>query len=392
MDLPTFRQLTSPEGATALAAAAALAPTDATHLAVLARLRKRFSPELAAAAVETALLRRKAAAKFAHPEGLFFTREALEVASGEAVATRRAERFRRFEAVGDFGCGVGADTLALASVSFVHAVDRDELRTAIATANLHARGLSHRATVRTADLLLDPLPDVPAAFADPGRRADGRRFLSLAEYLPPPAELLARLPSAFPIAFKLAPGVDVAELTAFDGEAEFISSGGELKECVLWLHGLRTARRRATMLTDTGVHTLSTDTELSAAEVGPIRGVLLDPNSAVVRAGLVPKLAERLTAAGTDYTVQMLTADAVPATPFATAYRVEGVFPADVKAVAAELRKRDVGRVTPLVRGTLLTADEFVKGLKLKGTAHRHLILTRELGRQVAVLAERAVH
>lgn len=392
MDLPTFRRLTSPEGATALAAAAALAPTDATRLTVLARLRKQFAPELAAAAVETALLRRKAAAKFTNPDGLFFTREALEVASGEAIANHRAERFRRFAAVGDFGCGIGADTLALAAVSFVHAVDRDDLRTAVAAANLHARGLNQRATVHTADLLIAPLPDVPAAFADPGRRADGKRFLSLAEYLPPPAELLARLPAGFPIAFKLAPGVDVAELAAFDGEAEFIASGGELKECVLWLNGLRTARRRASVLTGPGVHTLSTDTELSPAEVGPIRGVLLDPNAAVVRAGLVPKLADRLAATCTDHTVQMLTADAPPATPFATAYRVEAVFPADVRAVAAELRRRDVGRVTPVVRGTLLTADEFVKALKLKGTAHRHLILTRELGRQVAVLAERAVH
>lgn len=389
MDLPTFRQMTSSEGDAALAAAVALAPTDVTHLAVLARLRKQFPPELATAAVETALLRRKAAAKFTKPEVLFFTREGLEVASGEVIANYRAERFRRFAAVGDFGCGIGADTLALAAVSFAHAVDRDEFRTAIAAANLHARGLSHRATVHTADLLIDPLPDVPAAFADPGRRADGRRFLSLAEYLPPPAELLARLPADFPIAFKLAPGVDVAELTAFDGEAEFISSGGELKECVLWLHGLRTTHRRAAILGDSGVHTLSTDTELSPAEVGPIHGVLLDPNAAVVRAGLVPKLAEQLTATGTDHTVQMLTTDAVPVTPFATAYRVEGVFPADVKAVAAELRKRDIGRVTPVVRGSLLNADEFVKGLKLKGTAHRHLFLTRELGRQVAVLAER---
>ena len=57
--------------------------------------------------------------------------------------------------------------------------------------------------------------------------------------------------------------------------------------------------------------------------------------------------------------------------------------------LAAELRKRNVGRVTPLVRGSLLNADEFVKGLKPKGTDHRFVILTREQGKQVAVVAER---
>jgi hypothetical protein len=359
-------------------------------LSALATLRKRFAPELATAALETVLLRTKAVAKFARAERLFFTREALEMASGEVVAKYRAERFKGYPVVGDFGCGIGADTLAIAAVAHVHAIDRDELLTAITTANVDALELGHRATVRTADLLTEPLPDVPAAFADPGRRSEGRRFLSLADYLPAPAELLRRLPGGFPIAFKLAPGVDVAEVDAFDGEAEFLSCDGELKECVLWLNALRSAGRRATVLTAAGPHTLASDTALSVTNVGPIRGVLLDPNAAVVRAGLVPLLGEQLEAFGTDYTVQMLSADTVPATPFATAYRVEVVLQADVRTVAAELRKRNVGRVTPLMRGSLLNAEEFVKGLKLKGNEHRHLILTREVGRQVAVVAERA--
>jgi hypothetical protein len=110
----------------------------------------------------------------------------------------------------------------------------------------------------------------------------------------------------------------------------------------------------------------------------------------VVRAGLVPLLGERLNATATDHTVQMLSADEVPDTPFATAYRVEAVLPADVRTVAAELRQRNVGRITPVVRGSLLNADEFVKGLKPKGTEHRVVVLTREVGRQVAVVAERA--
>lgn len=390
MNLDTFHRLLTLDGAAIVGAATALAPTEATRLSALEKLRKRFPPDLAAAALDIVLLRKKAAAKFTDAGKLFLTREGLEVASGEVVANYRAERFRRFEAVGDFCCGIGADTLVLAAVTFVHAVDHDELRTALTTANLQAFRLADRVTVHTADLLTDPLPDVPAAFADPARRTDGRRFLSLADYLPPPAELLRRLPARFPIAFKLAPGIDTAELTAFDGEAEFISANGELKECVLWLNDLRTAHRRATVLSSTGPHTLATDTEVSAGEVAPIRGVLLDPNAAVVRAGLVPLLGEQLHVTGTDHTVQMLSADDMPDTPFATAYWVEAVLPADVRTVAAELRKRNVGRVTPVVRGSLLSADEFVNGLKPKGKEHRFVILTRELGRQVAVVASRS--
>jgi hypothetical protein len=68
---------------------------------------------------------------------------------------------------------------------------------------------------------------------------------------------------------------------------------------------------------------------------------------------------------------------------------VEAVLPADARSVAAELRKRDVGRVTPVVRGSLLNAEQFTRGLKLKGKEHRFLLLTRQLGEQVAVTAER---
>src|SRR5205823_1490925 len=55
MDLATFRQLLTDEGRAALAAATDLTPTAATTLAALDRLRKRFDPDLARAAVETVL-------------------------------------------------------------------------------------------------------------------------------------------------------------------------------------------------------------------------------------------------------------------------------------------------------------------------------------------------
>jgi hypothetical protein len=73
MDLPTFRELLSPAGQAALATATALAPTEATFLSVLAKLRKQHSGELAKAAGETALLRSKAAAKFQDAARMYFT-------------------------------------------------------------------------------------------------------------------------------------------------------------------------------------------------------------------------------------------------------------------------------------------------------------------------------
>ena len=88
----TLDLLLSPVGQSALAAATALAPTDRTYLQAMTGLRKQFPPHLAAAALETVILRGKAAGKFRLAARMYFTREALEVASGEVIAAYRADR------------------------------------------------------------------------------------------------------------------------------------------------------------------------------------------------------------------------------------------------------------------------------------------------------------
>ena len=59
---------------------------------------------------------------------------------------------------------------------------------------------------------------------------------------------------------KVAPGFPKDELAGFDAGPEFVSLGGELKECVLWFGPLRSAEVRATVLP--GPHTLTGDPTL----------------------------------------------------------------------------------------------------------------------------------
>jgi hypothetical protein len=393
LDVATFDQLLSPLGQRALAAASDPPPTDANYLAGITRLRKHFPAELARAALDTALLRRKAVTKFSRADRMYFTREALEVSSGEVIARHRAQRFKRFGTAGDFGCGIGGDAIGLTDEGVrVEAVDRDELRVRMTETNLGACERGHLGRARVADLLTDQLPDVPAAYADPGRRSGSQRFLSLADYLPPPGELLKRLPGGFPIAFKLAPGVAWSDLSAFDGEVEFVSVDGELKECVLWLGELRTTRRRATLLRSGGsgsAVTLTTDAPAHPAEPRPITAYLYDPAAAVTRADLVTTLAEQCGLQPVDGIVQLLTADTLTPTPFATAYRVDAVLPFDSRSVLAELRRRNVGRVTVVNRGSLADVERSVGKWKLAGEDHRFVILSRQLGKQVAVIGDR---
>ena len=197
MDDPAYQRLLSDEGQAALAAATALEPTLANSLACLTKLRKVYPAALAADALETCLLRRKGLAKFARANAMFFTRESLEMASGELVARYRAKRFAAHPRVLDLCCGIGADTLALAAAGCqVTAIDSDPVRLKMAEHNLAVYGL--RAKFIQGDVLADSLPEADAAFADPGRRASGQRYLALRDYLPPPQEIIARFPAGFP--------------------------------------------------------------------------------------------------------------------------------------------------------------------------------------------------
>ncbi len=384
MELDTLDALLSPAGGEILAAAAALAPTDATYPACFDRLAKRFPAPLARAALDTILLRRKAAAKFAGADRMFFDREALEMASGDVAARHRAERFHGFGPVADLGCGIGGDAMALTTAGVdVVCVDHDPVRLRMAEANLQAHGRTARFACD--DVLTLPLADCRSAFADPGRRPGGARVLSLDACEPPVAAIIARFPAGFRLAVKVAPGVARSELARFDADAEFVSVGGELKECVLWFGDFRTGKPTATILP--GPHTLTGDPG-DLYDSGPVEagGYLYDPDPAVVRADLMLELATRLAARPLEVVYALLTSATFALTPFATAYRIEDVLPLDAKVVGGWLRQRGVGRVTVLKRGMDVDVDALARKWRTDSDESRVVVLCRAGGRRVAVI------
>jgi SAM-dependent methyltransferase len=420
----TVASLRSPQGRAALAAAAALAPTESSRLAALDGLRRHFPPGLAAAALEQALLRRRAVAKFADADALFFTREALEQSTGDIVAAYRAERFRPFARVLDLGCGIGGDAMALAATGrTVIAVDRDPVRLGLCEMNLTALG--HTATHINADILTGPLPDADAAFCDPARRVGGKRVLSPNDSDPPPRAVMAKFPHGFPLGFKLAPGVIVDEAVALGGEVEFISLDGELKECCVWTGALKSTGRRATVIrvvhslrereglrpgedtraTCHGSNDVNSDTRsptrsrserttLAAEDPAPwpvvtdVGEFVYDVDATVVRSGLVGDLAKLTGLTAIDYRVAFLTGPLV-ASPFAVGFRVDDVCPLDAKAVGKVLQSCDVGRVTVVKRGVEADAEKLTAKWKSDRPGHRTVILTRVAGRAKAIVAER---
>jgi SAM-dependent methyltransferase len=388
MELDAFRLLMTAEGQSALTRAAALGPTEATFLTCFDAVRKHHPPTLAKAALETALLRSRARDKFTDADRMYFTREALEQATGEAVARHRANRFARFGSVADLCCGIGGDALALAAAgTTVHAVDTDPLRVAMTEANAAALGLADRVRCQVGDALTVPLPNVESAFADPARRADGRRYLDPEDYTPPLSALRARFSADFPLAVKIAPGVAQGQIRGPETEVEFVSLGGELKECVLWFGPLRTTARRASVLPSG--ETLCSDEVTEVRPHAEPRAFLYDPDPAVTRAGLVPVLADRLSGHPLDPQVQLLTADRCIPTKFATAFEIEHVAPFHIKLLRDHLHRAAVGRITVIKRGSPADADDLLRKLKLAGPNHRTVVLTRIDGWHAMIVCRR---
>jgi hypothetical protein len=392
VDLSDFHELLTPDGQACLAAASALAPREADFLAHLARLERHWPRPLAKAALETASLRLRARAKFERAEAMYFTREALEQASGERIARYRAARYAGLETAADLGCSIGGDSLALAEHCRVTGLDQDPLRLAMAAENLAAYGRGGRAAWLQADLATAALPKADAFFFDPARRSGGRRKFSVRDYAPPldlVRDWLAQAPAG---GVKISPGVDLAEVAGYQAEVEFISERGELKECALWFGRLRRAPRRATRLDEAGTHSLLPDPAAEAAPppAGPPLAYLYEPDPAVLRAGLVTTLAAQLDARQIDADIAYLTAAALRPTPWARAYTLEAALPFQLKRLREKLRALGVGRVTVKKRGSPLEPEALIKQLRLSGTEHRVVILTHVLGAPWALIGEAA--
>jgi SAM-dependent methyltransferase len=382
MQLADLDFLTSDTGVRLLERLAEEDLSDASTLPLLTRLRRDYTADQARAALTLALLRRKAEAKFGADAGrMYFTVEALEQASDPQISRYRAQAAAGLRVV-DAGCGIGADSLALARAGGdVLGLDNDALRVALARLNAVALGVAARFEVGD---VRHGLPDADFAFFDPARRDDqGRRMHHVEQYLPPLSVI--RRWSVPRIVVKLSPGVDLAELAGYRGGVEFISVAGDLKEAVLWL-GLDRPTRQATLIAGGSVHTWPEPEIMPDVPVAEPRGWLVEPDPALLRAGLVQAATAVWGGALLDATIAYFTTETRPDSPWLRAWEILDWMPFNLKRLRAYLRQRGVGQVTVKKRGVAISPEELSARLKLKGDGSCTLVLTRYRAQPIAIV------
>lgn len=389
MDLETFQWLLTDDGQSLLDEASSLVGGGASALAAGSALRRTTTAERAAAALTQVELRERAVAKFADlAPRLYFTPDGLEQATRLRVARHRAGRAAAFGASSliDLGCGIGGDLMAVAGAGIVCAgVDLDPVRVAVAEANLAALGLA--GAVQVADATTVDPAGFDLAFADPARRTGAGRTFRVEDWTPPWSWVEGLLTRDACV--KVAPGIPHT-LVPSGVEAEWVSDGGEVKEAALWSGRTATVARRATVIGDGGLASVTDEDDPGPEAVGtrPVGRYLYEPDGAVIRAGLVTAVAAAVHGGLIDPRIAYVTGDEPVRSPFARGYRVLEELPYREKQLKAALRERGIGRLTIKKRGVDVVPEALRKRLALSGDAEATIVLTRVGGEGTALLVD----
>lgn len=344
----------------------------------LATVRK-VCGDYSRAVVEVAAARKSTAAKL--PGNWIMSSEAAQQATPYLVATARARRLAAsaYTSFADVTCSIGTEVAALADAGLrTVGSDIDPARLAMARHNVPAGAFLQ------ADALA-PVFDAEAVIADPARRAGGRRIARPEDLLPPLPDLVAAWRGS-QMAIKCAPGLDFAE---WEGEVALASVDGAVKEACLYSPGLATVREgRPVSKSATVIEVVDkrNPLDLSSArvrqyddamsdecEVRSAGRYIVDPDGAVVRAGLVRHFAAEHGFWQLDERIAHLSGDRLPE-GMAGFEMIEKV---GLKQVRKTLAALDCGSAEILVRGVDVDPDALRKQWKLKGVRQLSVVITR---------------
>lgn len=364
-----------------------IAALNGPELAVQSALRRQFPDDLVRAAITVHELRRRAAAKFSRAGQMWFDRQGLEQSTAEPISRHKAQRFEGN--VWDLCCGIGGDAIALGSRCQVTAIDINPAACLRTKWNAEACGVANRVEARCQDVM--QLPDLDGLIhIDPDRRAGSHGRVSRVEDYVPGLDFLGRLMSRCRGgAIKVGPASNFGGKFP-DTEIELISLQGECKEATVWFGDLAgESPFRATVLP--AHETIAGHPLEVAVPVSPLGRYLYDPDPAVVRAGLVDVLADRLGLTRLDAAEEYLTSDSPIISPFVQTFETRSNLPNNERDLKAWLRTADVGQLEIKCRHIPIQADLLRRKLPLKGSQPGVIFFARIDGKARIIGARRHV-
>ena len=356
-------------------------------LALVAKLRSDGNdPATVAAVLTQAKLRKRGQAKFGEfADQMLFTEAGLEQASRLRVAALHAGRFRSagIKQVADLGCGIGAESMALASLGIdVFAFELDEVTAAVATYNL---ALFENVKVEIADVEQLDLSQFEALFFDPARRelhgpkkATTQRHFDPANYSPNYNFCIENAKTK-PTGIKLGPGHDKKQIPE-GTEAQWVSVDGDLVEMSLWFGKVardNVARSALLIKGDFKDEINSPNSTSASAPLAKLGRYVYEPDNSLIRSGLIAEFSEPvgLTLIAPD--IAYLSSDTRIHSPWMKGYEVIDDLVFDRKKLKAYVRENNIGILEIKKRGSDISPEELRKQLAPKGEGAATLIVTR---------------
>ncbi|GAB3939960.1 THUMP-like domain-containing protein [Corynebacterium tapiri] len=298
------------------------------------------------------------------PSTWFGDSDSVQQATPAPVVAERARRLQGLR-VHDVTCSIGAEGAAHQGEWI--GSDLDPARLAMAQLNLPGRLLLRADALR-------PVSRDTVVVADPARRSGGRR---IKDTIPPLPDLMAAW-AGHEMAIKCAPGIDYSE---FDGLVSVSSVAGSVKETCLYTAGFSSGERREAVIHHAEGIDRVTDLEPDDVEVAKPGRFIIDPDGAIVRAGLVRQFAHREGLWMLDERIAHLTGDRIP-----QGYSgFEVIEQVGVKQLKQALAALDAASVEILVRGVDVDPDALRQKLKLRGSRPLAVVITR-IGRSATAM------
>jgi hypothetical protein len=372
-----FLQLLSKEGQSLLAQIDYSTKLDIVKTITTLRAQGH-DPALIAIALTQAKLRKRAEAKFGEfAQRMFFTEDALEQASRLQVAALHANRFKQanITQIADLGCGIGAESLAFASLDLkVSAYEIDEVTSAIAAYNL---AIFENVEVKNEDVTKLDLTQQEALFFDPARRNSKARLFNPQDFAPNFNWVIEQAKQK-PSGIKLGPGHPHNQIPE-EAEAQWVSVEGDLVELSLWFNETKRpeVKRSALLITKDAKHELKTNEKEEPAPTGELGQYIHEPDNAVIRSHLINLLAEQTNTHTIDPNIAYLSSNEKQDSPWLKSYKVIKELPFDRKQLKAHIKQNEIGTLEIKKRGADITPEALRKELSPKGPNKATLIITR---------------
>jgi hypothetical protein len=358
-----------------------------SEFAIQAVLRRRYPDDVVRAAVSLHEMRRKAKVKFSRADRMWLDRQGLEQSTSELVSRYKSQRFEG--PVWDLCCGIGSDAISLAKCCEVTAIDINPAACLRTQWNAQVYDVADRLRTESVDVLqlaqFNGLVHI-----DPDRRpGSSGRVIRIEDYVPGLEFLRNLMSRCHGGAIKISPASNFGGKFP-DAEIELISLNGECKEATVWFGQLaKESPFRATVL-PAGESIAGHPMEVSVP-VAPLGAYLYDPDPAVVRAGLLDLLADRLGLSRLDPAEEYLTSDQPVLSPFVQTFEVLTNLPNNERDLKAWLRTSDIGQLEIKCRHIPIQADQMRRKLPITGSTPGVIVFARLNGKARIIGARRVV-